>query len=141
MSKTYDQIKSMGYEAFCNDHPRCPQTHPFFIGFSISSSKQTNLVVRTMAKIWLKGWDQAKADYDYLNENEYVNEAKAEALNEQILTHGPYRPDPEAEQEEARERWLEHLEYKQTLKDGVKFNPDGSVTLSAQWIMDNAEKE
>ena len=139
MSKTYNQIKQIGYEAFCNDHPRCPQTHPFFNGFAISSSKQTKPHIIIMAKIWLRGWDEAKADYDYLNENEYAAEAKAEALNEQILTHGPYRPDPEAEQEEARERWLEHLEYKTKVQDGVSFNPDGSVTLSADWIMRNAE--
>jgi hypothetical protein len=116
MGKIYNQIKQMGYEAYFNEHPRYPQTDPIFNSFSTSSSKQTKTDKIIMAKIWKKGWDEAEADYDLYKLNEYIAEAKAEALNEQILTHGPYRPDPEAEQEEARERWLEHLEYKSKIQ-------------------------
>jgi len=139
----HEQAFIKGANAFLQDKPRQPyrdpHMHPYLCRVSADNLKS-----------WLEGWDKANLEHVESDIMEHEAAAKAEALNEQILTHGPYRPDPEAEHEEARERWLENLELDQaTLNQaeannsvcdsGIKFNKDGSITLSADWIMRNAE--
>ena len=141
-----DEAFTRGANAFHKGEARQPlldpQLHPF-------TTLNSNITTGNLES-WLKGWDIANLQHEEYDIAEHQAAAKAETLNEQILTHGPHQYDPEQEHEEAHERWLENLKLDQahlneldatnTVRDtGVRFNKDGSVTLSADWIMQNAE--
>ncbi|MCK5614473.1 hypothetical protein KAR91_72080 [Candidatus Pacearchaeota archaeon] len=136
-----------GTLAFYKGNPRTPMLEPSFHPFTNTGMDLSSPETQELFKQWYRGWDKANLDTEESDMAEHDAAAKAEALNEKILTHGPYRPDPIADQEEARERWLEHLGYQDELKrgienvEGVTFNDNGSVTLSADWIKENSEKD
>ncbi len=163
MNKAESFIK--GANAFYRGDGRSPITDPSFHPFT-NPFAHKNMDVDNI-KAWLNGWDSANLSEEQSDIAEHDAAAKAEALNEQILFVGRWRMNSETEREEAYERWVEDLKYKQSVKekkameppsetfqaiidelekrferqDGVRFNPDGSVSLSADWIMKNAEKD
>ena len=147
-----DEAFIRGANAFHKGESRNPLSDPQFHPFTNPSTAKLYLMKaqkrHELLKSWLKGWDAANLEYVEYDILEHEAAAKAEQKNEEILAHGRFRLEPH--EEEAHARWMEDLEYKAQLKkiketvkpqEGVKFNEDGSVTLSAQWIMDNAEKE
>ncbi len=116
-----------GTKAFHEGKPRSAYSDPAFNKFTnpgtFGSLNQSHFVN------WYKGWDTANLESDKAN------------IAKRIF-------DPEQEYEESHERWLENLKLDQAhLNDldaansvcytGVEFNKDGSVTLSADWIMRN----
>jgi len=135
-----------GASSFYAGQKRNPSLDPLFHPFTNPSTPKN---IDMLCNSWLKGWDDAKQEIlDAEDMADHESAAKAEALNEQILTHGAWQFDPIADLQERHERWLDDLQYQAQLKqvketvkpqEGVTLNEDGSVTLSADWIMRNAE--
>lgn len=144
-----DEAFTRGANAFYKGEKRIPYLDPSLHPFINQGSPGSDIHIY---RAWLKGWDKANLDCKESDMAEHDATAKAEALNEQIIVHGQWYADPQAEKDEAHARWVEDLEYKQRIKkeleqaavkdpDGITFNKDGSVTMSADWIKRNAEKD
>jgi hypothetical protein len=144
-----DEAFIRGANAYHKGEIRAPILDPYFHPFTNMTMIRHKLRIKLYTS-WLKGWDTANLEYVESDIAEHEAATKAEAYNELILTHGRQQFDPEQEHEEAHERWLENLRLDQahlnelkasnTVCDtGVRFNKDGSVSLSAEWIKRNAE--
>lgn len=138
----HQEAFTLGANAYYKGESRSPVLDPAIHPFT---QPHSNITADNLLS-WLTGWDTANLEHQEADQAEHEGAAKAEKLNEQILTHGAWRPDPEADYEDARERWMEDLDYKMSklketaqAQEGVTLNSNGSVTLSAKWIMENSE--
>lgn len=114
-----DEAFINGANAYYNGIKRSPLLDP---KFNLFTTPNSNITADNL-KHWLRGWDAANLEYQEYVILQHEMAAKAEEYNERVLTFGSWRPDPEAEHEEARERWLEDLEYKSNIRS--ETGPDG----------------